>query len=206
VGLLLAEFRYDAVRSFVTSLDRLDRAGMGQVFADLREDVQTAMAAQNIKSAPVLRDYVDVRYKGQEKSLTLEFAALHQGGSPGEQIGAAFTAAHFSLFGYRRNDPLEIVALRVRGMAGVDDISMADIARSQASGSAVESSRRMVCFDPKIGMIEIQTMPRSALQSEVSGPLIVEERDTSIVVPPGWSARADELRNVILERTPESQR
>jgi N-methylhydantoinase A len=40
---------------------------------------------------------------------------------------------------------------------------------------------------------------------KAQGPLIVEERDTSIVVPPGWSARSDALHNVILERTQEAR-
>ncbi len=207
VGLLLAEFRYDAVRSLVALLDRLDGTEMDEVFGELRADVRVAMVGQNIGAAATfLQDYVDIRYKGQEKSLTLAFQPPTEGRTLAEDLSARFTAAHFSLFGYRRGDPLEIVALRVRGMAGVDDVSMADIARSHAKAPALPPGRRHVCFDAHIGLVEVPTLSRSALQEmKAQGPLIVEERDTSIVVPPGWSARSDALHNVILERTQEAR-
>ena len=34
----------------------------------------------------------------------------------------------------------------------------------------------------------------------LAGPAIVEERETTIVVPPGWEAKVDAYRNLILER------
>ncbi|MGE0150969.1 MAG: hydantoinase/oxoprolinase family protein [Reyranellaceae bacterium] len=206
VGLLLAEFRYDGVRSLVVPLDRLDRDDMERHFAGLRDDVRQAMAAQGIDlAAAVLKDYVDVRYKGQDKSLMLEFAAPDDGRPLGEHLLGLFTAEHLAQFGYRRDDPAEIVALRVRGTAGAGATAIADIAA--AAGHEAPRNRRQVCFDPRLGPVEIPTLSRDALSAaRTEGPMIVEERDTSIVVPPGWSARIDGLRNVILEKAREPQK
>jgi N-methylhydantoinase A len=202
VGLLLAEFRYDGVRSLVMPLDKLDHAGMEEIFAGLRHDVREAMAAQNIEAgSAVMHDYIDVRYKGQDKSLTMAFAAPPSGASLSEHITQRFAAEHFAMFGYRRNDPAEIVALRVRGTAGAGATAIADIAASAVNASPPPRNRRPVCFDSKIGAIDVLTLPRDLLTADkTDGPMIVEERDTSIVVPPGWTARVDALRNVILEK------
>lgn len=45
-------------------------------------------------------------------------------------------------------------------------------------------------------------MSRSGLLGEeVAGPLIVEEFDTTVVVPPRWAATLDQLGNIVLART-----
>jgi len=45
---------------------------------------------------------------------------------------------------------------------------------------------------------------RPNLVSEISGPVIVEEYDSTCIVPPGWSAALDAQNNIVLtrEKTP----
>lgn len=206
VGLLLAEFRYDGVRSIMLPVDQLDLAAMERMFAGLRAEVGEAMAAQNTGEAtPVLHNYVDVRYRGQDKSMTLEFAPPPAGRTVGEHITTRFVADHLATFGYKRDDPAEIVALRVRGTAGTSATTIADLAASAMRPAPSQHLPRPVCFDPRAGLVETPAMPREALRaSKTEGPLIIEERDTSIVVPPHWTTRLDGLGNVILEKTAEA--
>ena len=39
-----------------------------------------------------------------------------------------------------------------------------------------------------------------AVGTTIEGPAIVEQFDATTIVPPGWSGRVDERRNLILER------
>jgi N-methylhydantoinase A len=48
--------------------------------------------------------------------------------------------------------------------------------------------------------MEVQVTTRDALATESEGPLLVDEYDATIVIPPGWSARLDEAFNIIMER------
>jgi N-methylhydantoinase A len=49
----------------------------------------------------------------------------------------------------------------------------------------------------------VQAGARGALTGQPSaGPLIVDEYDATVVVPPGWLVRRDEAANLVLERAP----
>jgi N-methylhydantoinase A len=48
--------------------------------------------------------------------------------------------------------------------------------------------------------VEVPVVSRGSLTSKgTKGPMIIEEYDTTIVAPPGCSARRDDAWNVILE-------
>jgi len=50
------------------------------------------------------------------------------------------------------------------------------------------------------GWLETRVVNRSALNAPREGPCIVEEYDSTCLIPPGWTARLDEYGNVVLGR------
>ena len=70
-----------------------------------------------------------------------------------------------------------------------------------ASAGQAATSQRQVYFGPDRGWIDTPVLDRIALNgSTQQGPLIIEEYDSTTVVPPTWRASADQWRNIILER------
>ncbi len=60
---------------------------------------------------------------------------------------------------------------------------------------------RPVYFGPQAGLLETRLLRRDALSATPTpGPLIVEEYDSTVVVPPGWQAARDDRDNIILTR------
>ena len=60
-------------------------------------------------------------------------------------------------------------------------------------------SRRKAYFGRELGLMETEVIARGHLSSDaIPGPVIVEEYDTTIVVPPGCSVSLDEAWNVVL--------
>jgi N-methylhydantoinase A len=58
-----------------------------------------------------------------------------------------------------------------------------------------------VYFGPNQGWLNAPVVDRGDLDgSQESGPLIIEEYDSTTVLPPGWRASIDQWRNIILER------
>ena len=47
----------------------------------------------------------------------------------------------------------------------------------------------------------IYARPRLPLGAEFSGPAIIEQPDTTTVVPPGWAVRVEESGNLLLRRS-----
>jgi N-methylhydantoinase A len=65
---------------------------------------------------------------------------------------------------------------------------------------ALELTRRAY-FGPQNGERETRILRRSDLVGKaLAGPLIVEEFDTTVVIPPSWQARIDAYGNLVLER------
>ncbi|MBA3841837.1 MAG: hydantoinase B/oxoprolinase family protein [Actinobacteria bacterium] len=127
----------------------------------------------------------DVRYRGQSWSVPIEL--------PGELDAVAvaglverFEAEHERLYGTRLEvgSPIDVRALRVIALGPVRAPLGAFVAEDRLPGA-----RRADFGD---GPVEVPTITRSSLGADlVAGPLLVDEHDTTIVVPPGWAVRLD---------------
>jgi len=60
-------------------------------------------------------------------------------------------------------------------------------------------TNRVVYFGPTLGERETRILNRTGLLSRtLEGPLVVEEFDTTVVVPPGWSASLENFGSIML--------
>jgi N-methylhydantoinase A len=94
--------------------------------------------------------------------------------------------------------PLEFINLRLIGRARRGQRTMDfDYPRS-AGGEALKGSRRAYFLEAG-GFVETRVHDRLRLApgSVLEGPVMIEEKDTTVVLPPGASARIDEFRNVV---------
>jgi len=202
VGLLLAEYRHDAVRGLAMPLDALDLDLLRQRLAELEGAVAGAMGA-GLAGELAFAPLVDVRYRGQDKTLTLALPATTDAAALQGTLLQAFEDAHRATYGYLRSEAPEIVSLRLRGTAAAGlGKPIAELARAATPhGRATASPRRQACFDAERGMVDVGVLQRADLgERPQAGPLIVEEWDTTAVVPPGWTVRRDRLNNIVLER------
>ena len=75
----------------------------------------------------------------------------------------------------------------------------------QEGGSEAEACKgqRPVFFDPDEGTVETPVYDRYGLESgfAAAGPAIVEEAESTTVVPPGWRLAVDEASSLILTRS-----
>lgn len=73
------------------------------------------------------------------------------------------------------------------------------ISRPATALRAVSTGKRVCSFD---GLHEVETaiIDRAALTDMVSGPAIIEDAWSTVVVPPGWQAKPDVTGNLFLTR------
>ncbi|CAB5658725.1 Acetone carboxylase beta subunit [Delftia tsuruhatensis] len=152
-----------------------------------REDASTVLAA-------------DLRYLGQSSELTVPLASGDFGTAAMAALVRDFQALYHQTFGYRSDEPLELVNLRVsaRGRSR----HRLDFATCQVDGTALQGGEgmRAVSFEAGQPPQATRVMPRAALGREpVPGPLVIESYDTTIVVPPHCSVRADAVGNIIID-------
>jgi N-methylhydantoinase A len=137
----------------------------------------------------------DLHYVGQAYELTVPL--------PGADLGAAaaaFHAEHERTYGHASpSDAVELVNLRMIGTRA-DTQDRQVITTDLTAPSGAERHRR-VRFPA--GTLETPVVDRGALLAgRRAGPLIVEEYDSTSVVPPGWGAELDAHANIVI--TPEN--
>jgi N-methylhydantoinase A len=87
-----------------------------------------------------------------------------------------------------------------RGIAESERVPESIDLSLQGSGSG--TTARKVYFGAETGWVDTSIIGRGDLdEAGAEGPLVVEEYDSTVVVPPGWRASIDSLKDIALERT-----
>lgn len=207
LGLLLADLRYDYVQSVPERLDMIDANVLLKEYDRLAARVQEEVAREEINPQTVtLEKFIDLRYARQSSELTIK---VPEGVSAPELPGTLaelFHAEHERSYGYRRADEtIAIVSIRLKATAPArSSVSLTELGEGfmRTARSAVgQEASRSAYFGPQMGDRQARIIPRSGLLSgELAGPLVVEEFDTTVVVPPGWRAALDGYGNIVLSR------
>ncbi|HKA56450.1 MAG TPA: hydantoinase/oxoprolinase family protein, partial [Candidatus Binatia bacterium] len=204
LGLLLADYRHDYIRSIVTPLAAIDPHNLLGHYEELRRDAREAMHREGVPGEAIrFEHYVDVKYGYQLQELSIPFPAGDDAGNLRSQLAERFRAAHEQAFGYNTDDPIELVSLRLRALATVGDMKFADLAAkiAPASAAVARGEPREAFFGPRHGLLQVAVFRRADIAGAQDGPLIIEEPDTTVVVPPGWSVSRDEYGSLVLTKS-----
>jgi N-methylhydantoinase A len=204
LGLLLADYRHDYIRSIATPVNSVELDHVLACFKDLEGAATNEMRAEGVPPEAIrFERYADLKYGYQLQELTVPFPQIRTDTKIGGLLARIFTEAHEQAFGYSANDPVELVNLRLRALANAGRLQFAELANLSAisSNKLAETGRsRQVYFGREQGLLETAIRSRRQITGIQTGPLIIEEPDTTLVVPPGWSVRLDEYSNLVLSK------
>lgn len=194
IGVLDARIRHDLVQSVLMFGDAPDLAALDAAHAALAARARGMLAADGAPAAGVeIAHQLDLRYLGQEYAVTVPV-------TPGEPMAAVlgrFHELHDRSYGHSApGEPTEIVAVRVVGFGQLGAVHWPDRA---AFGDGAPSAERRVWF-AGAGWLATPVHQRAALcpSQVIRGPAIVEQLDTTTVIPPGATARLDAKDNIII--------
>ncbi|MCP4360237.1 MAG: hydantoinase/oxoprolinase family protein [Chloroflexi bacterium] len=166
-------------------------------FAPLQERALAEMAAEGYDPEVVeLHHSLDMRYKGQSHELTIPFA-LRTLQSP---IRNQFDAAHQLRYGYDQPDePVEIVTLRLTAVVPTTPPHLPTKPEAGTDATAALIGTKLVWFNRR--PLESQLFDRDKLRpgNQFSGPALLFQYDTTIIVPPEWKGKVDARGNLVLE-------
>jgi N-methylhydantoinase A len=178
LGLLAADERHDAVRTVGGLLEEVDPATVESRYDDLHERV---LAETSDPEAAVLTRGADLRYAGQSHELTVDVGSFDP-----PDVAEAFHAAHERARGYRLDEPVEVVTLRVTATIPGDEPDL-----SHEGTEAEPRSERPVHVGDDRRETPVYDRDRAAVGLEVDGPAVFEGAESTVVVPPGWGATVD---------------
>jgi N-methylhydantoinase A/oxoprolinase/acetone carboxylase beta subunit len=189
-GMLAAEAVHEFIRPLLARLADVQESTVRQALESMAADGRAALAVEGYDEAAVqLRCAADVRYLGQSSQLTVpmpqesfDAAALH----------AAFERLYGETFGYVADgEPVELVNLRLSAIGTAASRLHFGGLRLDKRALVGETGERLVSFARGEPRVSARLLPRAAVErGPVVGPAIIESYDTTIVVPPGTTARA----------------
>ena len=201
-GLLFTRVEHRLVRTCSVDAALADAGKLNALATELQHEAEQLMAAEGVAVADSEMHFLlDLRYRGQSSELgipvrlPLDSAAI-------EQAVQGFHAEHEHTYGYhspREATQIVNLRLRVRARAGEAIEVRADRINPAVRGRSVgTASRRQVYFGTRWGWQDTPVLRREALDAGI-GPLVIEEYDTTIVVPPGASVRRDATGSVHMD-------
>lgn len=205
LGLLAADPLIDEERSYLVASDAADLERIRGLWSELsRRAVEHFARAGFDSGALAFERQLNFRYSGQNWSLTVTVDA-EPGDAPFEARGfaaalEAFHDLHEREHTYARRDEVpELTGVRLVATAPVDHPPFS--ANGAAGRGAEGSQRRRANLGEGFVEVEVHHGPSLEVGAELSGPAIIEEDFTTIVVNPGWRAVVDAGGDYLLERS-----
>lgn len=205
LGLLCTDVRHDYLRSELAALGELAPAHGHACFADLEARARAELAAEGLSaSGAQFARACDMRYAGQGYELRVSLDGLPEplDADALAALEERFHAQHAAVHGHSAKDtPVEIVSYRVRASAPMPKYApTAETAAPQGPAPRPHGSRRLTLGPGRT--VEAALWRREELSAGWTGegPAIVEQVDSTTIVPDGWSVRCDAWGNLVLER------
>jgi len=196
-GMLLSDLRYDLVITRLMVLNPQNLLTVAKELTALEADARRELCAQGAADARVeVRWLLDLRYRGQAYELTVPIAqAVDQ--LQIDKITDDFGQVHERRYGHRADaEQIEIVNLRVSASFSLGKPRSVKL---RAGNRAVQArERRQVRFFA--GALSTPVFDREKLSPgfAMDGPVIIEEKTTTVVVEPGWKLSVDDVGNLLL--------
>ena len=203
LGLLFADLEHHLVRAFYRQMADTTPADFNAAVQPLVDEARRLLASEGF-TGPAGRTVAveaSLKYVGQTSALPVRCRSFPADSATMAALAEDFADAHHRQYGYRSDgETLQVVALTVIGR-GVPAAPRVPDRLVRAGEWISTGGERSAYFGPSHGWRPASVLPRAGLCEEPrEGPLVVEEYDTTIVVPPGWQASRDGWNNVLVDR------
>jgi len=198
LGLLVADTQLELVAPATSAVMVEELAALfDSLEIEARRQVSTAQ-----ESEPKLERLLDMRYRGQRFELRVGVPDQPLDDAVMAQVRKMFHESHLRTYGRAGDDDIvEVVNARVRATTP-NPRQLTEVLRIDNEGGS-EQVTRTCWFDgpldtPVIGRGDLTDVPRP-------GPMVVEEMDSTTLVPPGATAHLDSINNIVISWPAEEQ-
>ncbi len=201
-GTLVSPVRIDLARSMVRSLSAISHEERDLLLDDLRDEGRRVLAAAGVPGDRIRFRYgLDARYLGQGNELTIWVGDGEQWPVTDDQVVDRFENDYRRTYGLTIPDvAVEAVTWRLSAYASADAVEpVADVGEAHGTARTV----RRVRFDRMYAAIDTPVYRRADLGrgQRLTGPAIVEERETTAVIRPGWVVEVSDDGSLVAERS-----
>ena len=190
-GLLMSDIKHDvrATRLLPVSDEQIE--SIGQAFADLESRLLLQLAMEKVPQTDFqIERYAEARYVGQSSTLRIVRSMRSSREGFCDDIRHEFAAEHEREFGYSvPSEPVELVTLGLRATARRSAVVRSNSVE-RADRKMRPKAQRSVFYAELGERVAVPVYERGDLGrgQVVVGPAIIEEFDSTTVLPPSSSA------------------
>jgi N-methylhydantoinase A len=195
-GTLVTPVRLDLVRSDLGRLDQLDWERAAKILEELSREALSALAEAGCPQSEVTFLFgADLRYVGQQHEVTVALGETAPGRQDAGRIAEIFAEAYRGLYGVNPSHvPVEMVTWRLTARGPAVPFHPA-IALPQQPGRP--RAWRTVHAWSEGMQVPVYARHELGAGQELRGPAIIEERETTTVLPPRWNATVDRFGCIV---------
>jgi N-methylhydantoinase A len=203
LGMLMASWRQDFARTLIGLLGELSTGEVTKIFEELRDAARAQLTRDGIAVGAAMFNYqVDLRYVGQEHAISIPVESVAQLTDDYAPLQEAFNAEHEQRYGQSAtNEAMEVVNIRlVVTSSRAEALAEAWLTAPWTPEPPVPDEYRDVIFDDAAMPLKARIVWRPSLPvgSEVMGPAVVEEPNSTILLHPGDKAIVSEAGHLII--------
>ena len=189
-GTLVTPVRLDLVRSALGLLDATDWTRTDRLFDEMAKEGSSALMSAGCSAEQITLIYgADMRYLGQQNEVSVTLDVDPRTTHDGAAIQAAFNKAYEAQYGFMPSHvPTEVVSWRLTARGPLVPFHVA-LALPTEPGKPKKSRKVHLWQDNQ--MVPVYDRISLAKGQKIDGPVIIEERETTIIVLPGWTAQVD---------------
>lgn len=196
MGCLLVDVRHDVSKTYVKKVNDVSIEELEDEYMGMKKEAEELLEEEGIgeDNSTIMR-YVDMRYKGQWRSLTIPISDKLESF---DEVLEAFHQEHEREFAFSdRSQLVEIYGLRV---TAIGTVPKPEFPKYGPSGKLEDAEKevRDVYFDGKFIPTKVYNREKIPVLTEIQGPAIVDQLDTTTVIPPDFTAKVDVYRNLII--------
>ncbi|MBV9048167.1 MAG: hypothetical protein JOY58_07855, partial [Solirubrobacterales bacterium] len=203
-GLLASDLRYERAATAWQDLASLDTDALGQIYGQLEDEVRGHLDAAGFRGDHIeLERWADCRYVGQGYELRVRAPGGAVREAWAAKVRDAFESRHErEYFGRFSELGVHLVTVRVTGVGRMPSLRWPRLERKQGEVSRAQVHEQETVFglNGEIAKLatKIYSRPHLGAGDELSGPAIIEQTDSTTLVPPGAAARIDEIGNIVI--------
>jgi N-methylhydantoinase A len=204
IGMLASSISFEIARAAPTALDTLDFDRAAALLAGMDAEASALVAGAGVEEGLVSRRFsAMMRYKGQgyEIEAPVDLEAIRR--ADGAILLQSFSRAYERRYGRSEEMPVELLSWRL-AVTGPRS-SLVEALEKRADGDTAAPApggRRPVWFDDKFIESPVYDRARLGPGAAIDGPAIVEEVESTLVLPPGFTLSVDGALNLVLASVP----
>ncbi|MFW9851964.1 MAG: hydantoinase/oxoprolinase family protein [Candidatus Thorarchaeota archaeon] len=200
-GLVTSDIKHEITQSYLQVIDDIDFEDINKKFQETKGKLVETLNSEEVSEKNQTFSFsIDIRYRGQSDSLTLKVSLPFTQNQLKEVIEEFHKLHNQNYSWFDKKLTVEVVNISVLGVGAVPRIKLPVL--SVGSHKPPEESykkSRKVNFDGIWLDTPIYAKSKLQMNNVLEGPCIIDQLDTTTVIPPNVQGKVDRLGYITLE-------